>query len=152
MIPNDVPLVPVCSPTTVDVGRGWYACVHLGLLLAMASSLALGLAAEVVDGGIRLFHCRLPETCASKLLLGRPCWGCGLTRSTVLALAGQWQASRATHPTGVWLAAFLVVQLLARLVLVLIRPKQAWIQRADLAVSLAGLVAVVFVPMLLHRY
>lgn len=49
----------------------------------------------------------LPQSCYSRSLLGLPCPGCGLTRSFVYLIRGQWQQAWNEHRLG-WLLAGLV--------------------------------------------
>ena len=50
----------------------------------------------------------VPETCGMQILFGRPCPGCGLTRSFIHLAHGDWRSSLAIHRIG-WLVALLVV-------------------------------------------
>lgn len=120
-----------------------YCRANLVLAAAAAALIALAALAEAGPGGIYLFGRRLPETCLHRVLTGRPCPGCGMGRSIVLAVQLRLGASRATHPAGVFLAAWLLAQAAARVALALVRPKgrRAWI--ADVGVSSAGFVAAV---------
>ncbi|MCA9176478.1 MAG: DUF2752 domain-containing protein [Planctomycetales bacterium] len=58
----------------------------------------------------------LPHTCPYRLR-GLPCSTCGLTRSCVTILDGDWEASRTYHPLGVWVVGFLAAQVILRLML-----------------------------------
>ncbi|MCX7429253.1 MAG: DUF2752 domain-containing protein [Planctomycetia bacterium] len=140
-----VPLYPVDRAARLSHKRLYFR----GNLAALAVVLlALGLArtAVVADGGLWVFGCRLPETCLSKLILGRPCIGCGLTRSVVLAVADRWTESRALHPGGIWLAGWLVLQTAARAALLPVQPSRPIVWQVDLGASLVSLLAVLYVP------
>ena len=57
----------------------------------------------------------LPETCQHLTATGRPCPSCGVTRSVVTALHGNFGRSRQFHPAGVVIAAMQVAQCAMRL-------------------------------------
>jgi len=137
-------------PPPAPPGRErWYFRTNLALLLGLLAAVALAQLATVTDGHVVLFGWPVPETCMYRRLFGRPCPGCGLTRSAVLALRRQWAASARTHPSGIALAAYLAAQLLARAALLIARPAGRGVRRADLTLSLAGLFAVIYAPIVL---
>jgi hypothetical protein len=108
----------------------------------MACGVLLAQWARVTPQGLTLFGWRVPQTCLSRAATGRPCPGCGTTRSVVLALQLRLGPSMQAHPSGVYVAAWLAGQVLARGLMAAIRPGvlaagRVWI--ADLAVSLATL-------------
>jgi hypothetical protein len=148
---NAVPLYPVATAIRPRPAR-WYFRVNLVALAMLLVALGLARTARVVDEQLFFLECRVPETCMSKLLLGRPCIGCGITRSVVLAVAGQWSQSRACHPSGVWLAGWLLLEAVTRIMLLVARPGRLLVWRVDLTLSLAGLFAVLYVPVFVAHW
>ena len=124
-----------------------YVLADLVVLLATAVCLIAAWLLKEGDGRVTLLGWPVPETCLWKSELGRPCPGCGLTRSLALAVHGRWGDSLAAHPSGIWLAAFLVAQAGGRAALLALRPR-GWARLwwADLAGSLAALAAATVVP------
>jgi Protein of unknown function (DUF2752) len=78
--------------------------LHRSLLLAAVGACVLAFALEErPDGRVALRglpEMPLPQTCASRTLLGLKCPGCGLTRSVILLARGQWRASWQRHRLG----------------------------------------------------
>ncbi|MDY0168797.1 MAG: DUF2752 domain-containing protein [Thermoguttaceae bacterium] len=140
-----VPLIPVDQAARSSQAI-WYFRANLAALTLVLLAFGFAKTPVVADGHLLVFGFRLPETCASKLLLGRPCIGCGLTKSLVLAVAGQWTESRAFHPAGIWVAGWLASQAVARAALLLIRPGRSIFWQADAAASFISLLAVLYVP------
>jgi hypothetical protein len=64
----------------------------------------------------------IPETCGMQIMFGRPCPGCGLTRSFIHLAHGDWRSSLAIHRIG-WLIALLVVCQIPYRLLALWRPE-----------------------------
>ncbi|MDB5347954.1 MAG: hypothetical protein JWP89_6331 [Schlesneria sp.] len=64
----------------------------------------------------------VPETCGMQIMFGRPCPGCGLTRSFIHLAHGDWRSSLAIHRIG-WLIALLVVCQIPYRLLALWRPE-----------------------------
>jgi len=143
---DDVPLAPVGRPAGIAAGARAYRAVNLALALGLVLVLGLAHRAQVVGQGVVLLGWRLPETCASKAIWGRPCLGCGLTRSTILALQGDFNQSRAVHPGGVWMAGYLLGQAAARIALLAGRAARAPVVAADVTLSVLLLLAVLCLP------
>lgn len=57
----------------------------------------------------------LPDSCWSRRFLNIPCPGCGLTRSVVATLHGQWANAWHLHPVGPVLVTWAILQLVGRL-------------------------------------
>jgi hypothetical protein len=137
----------------VSGGRGtrssWYLAVNLAAVAILAAAVLLLRQAEVVGERIELFGHVLPESCLYKQVHGRPCFGCGMTRSLALAVAGRLADSLAVHASGVWMAGYLLVQVVARVALVVIRPGGAWVWRVDLGLSLPAMLLAVYLPVAL---
>lgn len=55
-----------------------------------------------------LMHTLFDAFCPSVLITGLPCPGCGLTRSLLFFVTGQWQRSFFIHPLGGVIVIFLV--------------------------------------------
>jgi len=119
---DPVPLIPLRAADDRAARTRAYAvgnAIVLGLLVGM---LGLAWMARPVDGRIVLFGRTMPETCFYKRMTGRPCVGCGTTRSLVLAVHGRWAESRAMHPSGIWFLGFLLCQFLLRASLLVVHP------------------------------
>jgi hypothetical protein len=64
----------------------------------------------------------IPDTCSFKNLTGLPCPGCGLTRSIVAGLHGDFSASLSYHKLGLLTLVYVCLQLLFRLIVIIVRP------------------------------
>ena len=147
---DPVPLVPVTSAEDRAARARGYAVANAIVLLVVLLMLGPAWMAKPAGGRIVLFGHRLPETCFSKLMLGRPCLGCGTTRSLVLAIHGRWAESRAMHPAGIWFLGFLLCQLLLRMALLVIRPApRVVVSCVDPIVSAVLLLLVLYLPLAL---
>ena len=62
------------------------------------------------NGHLRLGPITLPELCTLRATTGIPCPGCGLTRSLVAAVKGDWSSSFAYHRIGPVLFVYLILQ------------------------------------------
>ena len=161
---------PMSSRWYVALNAGLAGLIALGLVVAQlaeippASPPGEAPTAAAADGppGLSLFGWRVPDACLTKALTGRPCPGCGMTRSIVLALQLRLARSIQTHPSGVFVAAWLVGQVLVRALLAVIQPgipaaihrggggpagRRVWI--VDLGVSLAALFLATNLPWML---
>jgi len=130
------------------IGRKCCAFVNAGLIAGILGIFLLASLADVTTEGIRLGNNSVPQVCAYKRVFGHTCPGCGLTRSVCLAFHGKVQASRTVHPSGIWVAAFICIQFIARLVMLIPGAWDARMWRRDLAVSLAGLFISIYLPIL----
>lgn len=126
----------------------WYVRLNVAIILAVLLAAAVARLADVTEQGIVLAGLRLPTTCSYKLVLGHRCPGCGLTRSLFLAFKGRWRQSRAAHPSGIWMAVFLLVQLLGRAALLMARSADARVQKMDLLLSLICFFPAAYLPIL----
>jgi hypothetical protein len=92
---------------------------HLNVLtIACAVWLLAFLLHELPDGRVAvrgLPQFPLPQTCASRALLGLRCPGCGLTRSIIHLADGDWPASWHDHRLGGLLAVVIALQIPYRL-------------------------------------
>jgi hypothetical protein len=88
----------------------------------------------------------LPETCQHLTATGRPCPSCGVTRSVVSALHGDFARSRSFHPAGVAIAAMLLAQCAMRFAFLWARLRRPAL---DIAVSAGMIVAF---ALLLNRW
>jgi hypothetical protein len=64
----------------------------------------------------------IPDTCSFQNLTGLPCPGCGLTRSIVTAMRGDFKASLSYHRLGLLTLIYICLQFLYRLIAVCIPP------------------------------
>ena len=74
-----------------------------GILLAVSLS-------GVADGGVKLAGVQLPTVCGFRLLTSWDCPGCGLTRSLVLAIHGEFQEAYFMHLWGIPVLLILITQ------------------------------------------
>ncbi len=102
---------------------------HLVVLIVCLSILVLALVLDPHGSQLRIGTARLPGLCVLKQTTGIPCPGCGLTRSVVSAVHGDWVASRAFHRLGPVVLVFLLLQVLYR---------SAWLGLPALRTKLAG--------------
>ncbi len=116
-----------------------YAWINAALLALLLLGLLLARNIRTLPTGLFLGDIRLPETCLVSRATGRPCAGCGMTRSIVLASAGDWRASLAMHPSGIWLFVYALSQAAFRALALVWRPSvTVRIAIWDLSVSLGG--------------
>lgn len=91
--------------------------------LAIAAVVIFGLAFVLIltpegDGGeinLTIWGLRVPTICWLKTMLDVPCAACGLTRSFVLLVHGNWNASIQQHPFGPAVLGFAILQLPPRI-------------------------------------
>jgi hypothetical protein len=84
-----------------------------------------GLVLSPPDAGssyLRIGPIPIPDTCSFKNLTGLPCPGCGLTRSIVAGLHGDFKASLMYHRLGLLTLAYVCLQFLYRLILIFVPP------------------------------
>ena len=111
-IPRDTEsLAAAAPPHAFDRPAGERIRYHSTyLLLAIC---VLGLARLLTVNGqdrvvIPVLNLQLPETCASRQIIGYPCPGCGLTRAFIALLHGQWRQAWHYNP-GVYVVVFMVI-------------------------------------------
>ncbi len=85
----------------------WYPILNGALLAALAGGALLLLSLEVTPANtvrVPWADLELPQTCQFVLRTGKPCPGCGITRSLISAAHGDFATSRAFHFAGppVW--------------------------------------------------
>ena len=129
-----------------------HRAVNVALFALLAAAVLFAcLARDDPDqgGAMRLLGFRLPALCFHRRLTGRACPGCGMTRAVVLLAHGRLHESRLMHPSGPWLGLWIAVQLIVRLALC-IRPLRRRAHRvADVAVSVATLALVCYLPVVI---
>lgn len=86
----------------------------LGLAVPALAALMQGHQSDRLAFGL-LPDFPLPALCASRRLLGVNCPGCGLTRSIVFLVHGDWHASLAMHRLGWLIFALIIAQVPYRL-------------------------------------
>jgi hypothetical protein len=89
--------------------RNWY---HWQILLLALAVPCLAAVLDVVDGQRVCISgwpdYPLPEICPSRRMFSIDCPACGLTRSIILLMEGDWRGSVATHRLG-WLIFLLIL-------------------------------------------
>ncbi len=88
------------------------------LAIACAAGLLAFALQELPDGRVSfrgLIQIPLPQTCFSRSWLGLKCPGCGLTRSIIHLVEGDWEASWRSHRLGIVMALVIVCQIPYRL-------------------------------------
>lgn len=84
---------------------------HATLLVVALAVTAASLALEAPDEEhVTFVGLRLPPSCLWRSTLGIPCAGCGLTRSFVALVHGEWSRAFAFHPLGPVLFALIWAQ------------------------------------------
>jgi uncharacterized membrane protein len=95
-----------------------YRWINLGALCALlilVSLLHLATVPTESPDVVVLGKYVLPSMCVVSRVIGRPCPGCGVTRSLVLLFNGHLDMARAMHPSGMWIGAWIILQAGARL-------------------------------------
>jgi hypothetical protein len=128
-----------------DTGRAGGFSAHAvvnRVLLFVFCTTALALASLEVTSADRVrvpwADRELPETCRYLIATGKRCPSCGVTRSVISALHGDFDRSRLFHPAGVAIAAMLLAQCAMRFAFLWPRLRRPAL---DIAVSGAMLVA-----------
>lgn len=103
--------VGAAAPAASRRERWRQARSHITLVLAAVAITAASLALEVPDQEhVTFAGLQLPPTCVWRSTLGFPCAGCGLTRSFVALVHGEWSRAFSFHPLGPVLFALLWAQ------------------------------------------
>lgn len=112
--PNAV--VPSSDPAADQRRREWHRAMLMVTAVIIGLSLVLGVRDDqrVVVAGLPGFP--MPESCGMRLMFGRDCPGCGLTRSFIHLAHGDWRGSLAVQRVGWILAAAMLIQIPYRLV------------------------------------
>jgi hypothetical protein len=84
---------------------------HLFHAVFFSAVLMLAVFSSVNFGRVTLFGSTIPSLCMFHNLTGFDCPGCGITRSFVYALHGQWYNSYLMHLWGIPLAAIVSFQI-----------------------------------------
>ncbi len=92
------------------------------------------------ETGLAFWSLQLPSVCWLKSVLHVPCAACGLTRSIVLLLHGDWNASMQQHPFGAAVLGIMVFHLPPRIASACGRRRE-WVTDWD-RISVCGIVAV----------
>ena len=107
-----------------------------GLALAIACVVvALAFSLEERPGGrlamLGLEGLTLPNVCASRIVLGTTCPGCGVTRAIVRLAHGDWRGSWRIHRLGFPTALFILAQIPYRLVVMGRRMGPSFVRRLN---------------------
>ena len=84
---------------------------HLFHAVFFSAVLMFAIFSSVNFGRVTLFGYTIPSLCMFHNLTGFDCPGCGITRSFIFALHGQWYNSYLMHLWGIPLAAIVVFQI-----------------------------------------
>jgi Protein of unknown function (DUF2752) len=84
---------------------------HLKVAVPCAAILTIAWASSATPQNVHLFGLALPSLCGFKLLTTWDCPGCGLTRSLILALHGNFRESFQLHIWGIPLLVVLMFQI-----------------------------------------
>jgi Protein of unknown function (DUF2752) len=84
---------------------------HLFHALFFSTVLMFAAFSSVNFGRVTLFGYTIPSLCMFHNLTGFDCPGCGITRSFIYALHGQWYNSYLMHLLGIPLAAIVIFQI-----------------------------------------
>jgi hypothetical protein len=88
---------------------------HFVILITCASILLAASLLETAGDFIKVGPWTLPSVCSFRLMTGIPCPGCGLTRSIVAAVHGDWVASYAYNRMGPVVLVYLLLQTACRI-------------------------------------
>lgn len=83
---------------------------HLFHVVFFSTLLMIAAFSSVHFGRVTLFGYTIPSLCMFHNITGFDCPGCGITRSFIYALHGQWQNSYLMHIWGIPLAAIVAFQ------------------------------------------
>ncbi len=96
------------APEQISVGES--TAPHWVVLAACLAILLGALLLTPSNGQLRLGPITLPGLCMLRETTGIPCPGCGLTRSLVAAVRGDWSSSFAFHRLGPVVFVYLILQ------------------------------------------
>jgi hypothetical protein len=96
---------------------------HLRFASFAAAALILLIFSKASLDGVQLFGIPLPSFCAFRRITGFDCPGCGLTRSIIFALHGDFRTSYLLHLWGIPMALILLAQIPYRLSLTILNRK-----------------------------
>jgi hypothetical protein len=99
------------------------------VLAACASIVLAALLLEPSGEFVKAGPWTLPSVCTFRQITGIPCPGCGLTRSIVAAIHGDWSASYTYHRLGLVVVLYLAAQMAYRLTWLTVEPFRATIDR-----------------------
>ena len=103
------------GPSSSSDDEAGTAAGHLVVLIVCAGIFLSAALLTPSTGNLKIGPVTLPGLCVLRNTTGVPCPGCGLTRSVVAAVHGDWNVSFAYHRMGPLIVGFLILQLLYRL-------------------------------------
>lgn len=130
--------------------RRQYRRANVVALIVLAAALGVLSAAHVSweqPDGVVLGGRVCPTLCVHRMITDRPCPGCGITRGVVALFDGDIARASEIHPSAPWVGAWLLVQALLRLLLVLAPPRWPALWIPDLTLSIATLLLVTYAPL-----
>lgn len=125
-----------------------YKASHLVIVLVCFGILLLAFLVSPVDSGsshLKLGRFPIPSTCSFNDLTGYPCPGCGLSRSMVAAVHGDFRGSFRFHRLGLVTVFYLSLQLIFQLGMVVSsNPKPGFVRISKILNRGVIFLAVVF--------
>ncbi len=103
------------GPSSSSDDEAGTAAGHLVVLIVCAGIFLSAALLTPSTGNLKIGPVTLPGLCVLRNTTGIPCPGCGLTRSVVSAVHGDWKVSFQYHRMGPAVVGFLVLQLVYRL-------------------------------------
>lgn len=123
---TETPVAAVANSETLRrkdlLARNWHRQVLATSIVIIVLAMVLQVRSDQRVFVSGLAAVPVPETCGMQIMFGRPCPGCGLTRSFIHLAHGDWRSSLAIHRIG-WLLALLVVCQIPYRLLALWRPE-----------------------------
>jgi hypothetical protein len=116
-----------------DASRG----PHLVVLAACASILVAALILVPSGDAITIGRFTVPTLCTFRQATGVPCPGCGLTRSVVAAVHGDWGSSYTYHHLGLIVLAYIMTQIFYRTTWLSLVPLRDAISRVGRVIDMA---------------
>lgn len=116
---------PKPNPPPTGTHREGELTGHWIVLILCAGILLGGLLLSPPNRGstyLRIFSIPIPDTCSFRNLTGLPCPGCGLTRSIVAGMHGDFRASLVYHRLGLLTLVYICLQFFYRMCVIVVPP------------------------------